>query len=93
MYAVWIDKNNLHAILSNFDNFQVYAEEFKKLSSASHNLDPELIEIQKVAKDFARQEMYPHMEKWDKEVDQFDYFLTAFFQFLFTHFLNHPVKR
>ena len=37
--------------------------------------------------------MYPHMEKWDKEVDQFDYFLTAFFQFLFTHFLNHPVKR
>ncbi|PAV57972.1 hypothetical protein WR25_04419 isoform A [Diploscapter pachys] len=33
----------------------------------SHNLDPELLEIQKVAKDFARQEMYPHMEKWDKE--------------------------
>ncbi|KAK6052547.1 acyl-CoA dehydrogenase protein, partial [Cooperia oncophora] len=30
-------------------------------------LDADLVEVQKVARDFAQREMYPHMAKWDKE--------------------------
>ncbi|ETN81750.1 acyl-CoA dehydrogenase protein [Necator americanus] len=36
--------------------------------TASIGLDADVVEVQKVASDFARKEMYPNMGKWDKEV-------------------------
>ena len=36
--------------------------------SASLGLDADIVEVQKVARDFARREMYPNMAKWDREV-------------------------
>lgn len=35
---------------------------------AAHGLNAEMVEIQKVARDFARKEMYPNMAEWDREV-------------------------
>ncbi|RCN43547.1 hypothetical protein ANCCAN_10446 [Ancylostoma caninum] len=34
---------------------------------ASLGLDADVVEVQKVARDFARREMYPNMAKWDQE--------------------------
>ncbi|EYC35240.1 hypothetical protein Y032_1104g3610 [Ancylostoma ceylanicum] len=35
--------------------------------TASLGLDADVVEVQKVARDFARREMYPNMAKWDQE--------------------------
>uniref|UniRef100_A0A0N4WUZ0 Acyl-CoA dehydrogenase n=1 Tax=Haemonchus placei TaxID=6290 RepID=A0A0N4WUZ0_HAEPC len=40
--------------------------------TATLGLDADLVEVQKVARDFAQKEMYPNMAKWDRELAFFD---------------------
>lgn len=51
---------------------------FNESFLASFGLTPEQKEIQKVANDFAKNEMLPNMQEWDEKVVLDFYFLETF---------------
>ncbi|CAJ0605639.1 unnamed protein product [Cylicocyclus nassatus] len=60
-------------LIRNLLRLPQYASKISKRNGHMYCVDPSLgldadvVEVQKVARDFARKEMYPNMAKWDKE--------------------------